>query len=299
MRPYGEAEPCITHDLLVADMETRTGLVKNNFCITVIYGWHLSEEQAYEVVDCIDDNSIVFVEGHMRDRQYANMRLAQHTALAEARLSHGMYDLESTESREALATEFLIREHSIPTEHDLHSYSLYIGLLDKGCVVLPADYLNLDEHTPELASSEALREELRSFFPIESDEVLEQVTELNAGLLTKWLHNQVVREQAAFNLVLYFLSHYSGTQGLESLAATSDGKTKAYVIFGLAHRDSLTAHFEESDIPIERLFVNSGDTPVEKLRNIALEIAQTPDERRTMIRRYYLGLLATQQEASC
>lgn len=286
----------LTHELLAADIGAKAECVRNRFAITALYGWHLTSEQAQDVIEQVDDNSIVLVEGHMRERTYATMRLAQHVLLADARLENGRYDATTAESHEALAAEFLAREHSIPTEHDLHSYHLYKGLLDKGCIVLPADYLNLDENAPGLTPLEDLQEQLRALFPIESDEALEQAIELDTDLYTKWLNNQVTREHAAFNLALYFLNKYSSVEGLSSLATTPDGKSKAYIIFGLAHRDSLTAYFEDCDIPVERIFVNTGDTPVEELKNLATEVSKTPDERRTVIRNHYLGLIAAQYE---
>jgi len=286
-----------TYELLATDIEARAECVRNRFDITAVYGWHLTIEQAQEVVEHIDDNSIVFVEGRMCEREYATMRLVQHVLLAGARLEDGGYRENTSESRYALATEFLVRQYSSPTEHDFHSYHLYKGLLDKGCIVLPADYLNLDKHTPPLIPLEDLQEQLSSLFPIESDEALEQAIELDVDLHTKWLHNQGIREQAALNLVLYFLSRYSDAEGLPSLSATQDGKTRAYIIFGLAHRDSLTAYFNDCNIPIERIFVNSGDVPVEELSNLLVEVARTPDERRTIVRNHYLGLLAARQES--
>lgn len=295
MTDFGESE-ALTHELLTADVEARAEIVKDNFDITAVYGWHLTPEHARDVVEYIGDNCLVFVEGHMRERKYATMRLAQHMALAETRLVRGTYVTDAAEDCESLAAEFLLRQHSIPTEHDLHTYNLYKGLLDKGCIVLPADYINLDESTPELIPLEGLQNELRAFFPIESDEDLERAIELDTNLHTKYIHNQAIREQAAFNLILYFLSNYLGAQGLQSLAQTPEGKPKVYVIFGLAHRDSLTAHFESYGIPLERIFVNSDNTPLEELKNLAIEFAQSPAEQRAMIRNYYLGLIAAQQE---
>ncbi len=295
MRRDGETALQLTHQVLAADTEARAQVVRDNFSITAIYGWHLTTEQAYEAVSHVEADSIVFVEGHMRDQEYANRRLSLFVTLAEARLGNGLYGPETLGYRGALAAEFLLRQYSAPTEHDLYAYSLFEGLLGKDCILLPADYLNLDEHTPQLTSLEDLQEQLSLLFPISSEAALEAAIDTNAELLTRRLNNLVLREGAAFNLVLYFLSRYAGIPGLQSLSKRADGKTRAFLIYGLAHRDSLSANFEEHGIPVERILINSGDTPIDDQMNIAKELVLPPDQLRAILREHFLELV-TQQE---
>lgn len=231
----------------------------------------------------------------MRDPAYAHMRLGQHISLAGARLEHGDY-AGSAEDCETLASEILHRQNSPATEHDLHSYVFYKGLLDKGCLVLPADYLNFGEVTPQLYDLDDTRNKLRSLFPITSDAVLEQAISLDSDLLNLDLENQGMRETFAVNLVLYFLSQYSDRLSQSNMSRAQDGKIQAYIIFGLAHRDSLTGRLESLGIPTERLFINTSDESLSELRNIAEQAMLTSEERKKMIEDYYLGKVAVAQQ---
>jgi hypothetical protein len=297
MTIYGESVSSLSYDILAADTEARAEVVKDKFHITAIYGWHENEEDADELVEIIAANSIVFVEGHMRDPEYAKWRLSQHTVLADMRLSQGAYGSVHGEEGETLASEFLRRQHSAPTEHDLHSYSLYRGLLDKGCVILPSDYLNFGDNTPQLANLEDLRAKLHSEFPITTDKALESVIAVEVELLDMWLGNNEIRETGATNLVLHFLSRYSQAPYIGSMAKATDGRVQAYIVYGLAHRDSLTSRFKAYGISLEQMFVNSRDMTVDELRNIATELALSPTERADMIRNHYLGMLAASQHS--
>lgn len=80
------------------------------------------------------------------------------------------------------------------------------------------------------------------------------------------------------------------------MSRAQDGRIQAYIIFGLAHRDSLNGRFESLGIPTERLFINTSNELLSELRNIAEQAMLTIEERKKMIERYYLGKVAVAQQ---
>lgn len=283
--------PSLQYNILTYDTTRRAEVVQEEFHITDVYGWHLTEEHATELLETIEPDSVVFVEGHMRDPEYTSIRLRRHVSLVEQRLEHGDYSSLS-EACEALTSEFLHRQFSPATEHDMHSYVLYKGLLDKGCLILPADYLNFGEGTPQLHNLDDTRNKLRALFPITSNAELEQAIRLDSDLLDLDLDNLAMREMFAVNLILYFLSQYHNRLSQSNVSREQDGRLRVYVIFGLAHRDSLAGRFESLGIQTDHLFINTSDEPLSGLRNIAEQTTLTSEERRLIIRNYYLGQMA-------
>jgi hypothetical protein len=275
---------------LQKDREQRISALVGNFSFSAIYGRHLTEDDASQALDLIEDNSVVFTEGYLKERDYALRRILSYLNVADRRIIEGIpYSISDREVWN-LAGEFFLRQYSPPTVHDPYSMALHEGLLAKGCAILPADYVNLDEDCPDLTALEELREEASSLFPPDSKEDIDRLIDLELQILNGDLENQAIRERFALDLILYFAERYSSAKSLGSLALGEGGKTRAYVIFGLAHRDSLTSLFENFGIQVKRHLINPyPDTPLDHSRNIGSETLMTQAERRDMIERYYKG----------
>lgn len=266
--------------------------IHEKFDITVLYGWHRTPEQAQEVVDKVAPGSIVFTEGYLRGEKYARLRLTQHIALAEVQLTYnGKSNL--IDLRQQLTGEFIKREHSTPTEHDLHSFTLYEGFLDKGCVVLPSDYINLGDGTPGIRNVTGLRQQLEEVRKNLTENSLEDLVALEAEVFEEMLVSSAIREEAAANWIVYFLNRYVGCD-FPSTATEDGGKTPVYVTFGLAHRSSLTERLHSHGLLFNEMYLNSSLIPTEQLMDLQLEYDIPAEERIEAIRKHYIGALALQ-----
>lgn len=285
--------PVSTQELMLG-VEERLEAIRQRFDITVLYGWHLTPKQAQEVVDSVKPGAIVFTEGYLIGKEYAQMRLEQHVALAEARLGTASSESDIASLEERLATEFLDRNHSTPTEHDLHSFTLYTSLLDKGCVILPSDYINLGDGTPGIEDISDLRQELEIARRFLTETSLEDLIAKEEKVYDTFLANNKIREESATKWIAYFLGRYVDNELVAAIPNDRD-KVPVYILFGLAHRNSLTERLRSLGLEFDIVHLNSSDIPTERLMDLALDFTIQPEERRKAIRNHYLGILAAQQ----
>ena len=286
----------ITTQQLFDNMEGRAEIARDSFDLTAVYGWHLSPDHADEVLEVIEPSSIVFVEGTMRDPEYAALRLGQHIMLADARLACGEYDEDLQTVARVLTNEFVHRRYSPATEHDPFTFSLYSGLVAKNCIIFPADYLNLGDGSPGIIDTAELAAEVSTKFETVSQETLEELISLELRLYLQQQENGSIREEHAVAYTLMFLERCRKAATTLIKGDNHNDRLPAFIIYGLAHRNSLTERLNAFGLVPKSICVNTSDWPTEEMPDLAKPMM--PEEARLAIRAHYLSILTVESEAT-
>lgn len=279
---YDELLPVFSAETVDAETRSEVQTVNTTFSLTAIYGQHGTAGHAHEIAEAVEPHSIVLTEGYMLDRSYTQLRVRQHLDVAAARLASGTYSADHVGDWRRLAAEFLERRHQPAAEPDIYGYTLYTELLSKDCLILPADFLNLSDAVPPMTDLKARQQKLEALFPLQSAADLEAAILLEAELLDRRLQNLTVRETAAVSYTIRLLNLFAGL---------SDGKIRAYIVYGLAHRHSLTARFEKLGLSVASICINTSGISLDELGDFSKEFSWSADERKAVIINHYLGNL--------
>jgi len=285
----------LTMETLQPDLPESQENLDELFSLHNIYSYHHTPEQADEVLELVQPDSIVFCEGYLRTREYAAARLAQLHQLANGRLK----DKAFYDANQALVTETtdeFVERRLAPTEKvNEFGYRLFKGLFAKNCIVLPADYFNL-EGASEAFASPMSEEAWQTLFSSLSPDTLDTFVEFELARWGGTVERSTVRERAAVQYIVRYLNaiHQSNTAG--QLATTEEGLTSVNIIYGLAHRVSLTNKLAGIGLRGIVTVVNNSPVPTEDLPDIEQELHMDPEDVRTRIAAHYSALLQAELE---
>jgi len=283
------AIPSINLATISKNVERRANIVVEDFSITPVYGWHENAKDAGAILQHIPANTIVFTEGHFRTVEHAEARLPQLLGIAASRFALGYYDLETRNKALSASNEFNTRSLTPEIPADPFGSALFRKLFDRGSVVLPADYINLGDYPPRIANIPALRENLSSIGPL-SEETIDDIVNANLLIQLELRESSKIREERAVLHILHFLSFYTKAGLINDSFATKDDRVSVSIVFGLAHRNSLSEKLSALGVPVKPIHVNRDGVEVADLTCMANRYAQSDEELELEIRSYFESL---------
>lgn len=277
-------------DNLQTDPQELPVALNDVFSLQAIYCYHGTTEQADEVLAYIEPGSIVFCEGYFRTREYAEARLTQLHQLANGRLADNTFYSANQSLVDRTTEEFKVRQLAPNEAVDDFGYRLFEGIFAKNCVVLPADYINI-AGAPETLTTPMSEEEWRNRLILLDPDTLDEFVDLEFEQWQKWLERQVLRETAAVRYIERYLGAIYHSGATRYLGNTRTGLTSVNIIYGLAHRVSLTNRLSRIGLQAQVTLVNSSLIPTDQLADFEQEMAIVGVEQRARIAAYYSELI--------
>lgn len=236
---------------------------RENFDITFLFGKHGRSEDAEAILSYVEPSSVVLVEGMGWNPNELSTVLSHAWHLG--RLSEADYAKHLARYKRETA-ENIVSEDWGPNAYPEFRFSLDGGLLDKKCLIMPADI-----YSPEHAQSEQIKAFLSNLMIID-DTVSADNGDISLGMSIrqeinssrKHARTDAVRETAVKTALVSLSDSMqklaSDGSSLARLAATPDNRIKIYVVYGTAHSYMYHDYVKEG-YTCNRVVIGDGSRP--------------------------------------
>jgi hypothetical protein len=239
--------------------------------LSLIFNQHSDATDAEKSVSQVEPDSVVFIEGYAeRDGGAMHYEKALEY-LAYLRLQKGKTDPEYIAIRDAILDDINMvittpaQGYGDFSQHSLREIQL---LLEKDCIIRNADYVylesdsknsntELNKNNNAFRESEKDSEILPDLFGGENANVAKTIVSIYkyTEAATK---KHYLRESYVEGLISYFFTELAPQFGNgKDLNTTTEGKLKAYVIYGSAHKKSLSYKLAKSNYSFDSTVVDN------------------------------------------
>lgn len=220
---------------------------KHAIDLTAIFNSHGDQVDAAQSVEHVEPDSLVFIEGHCStpSAQIGTNELARYNFL---RMEYGTHSREYNSYKNTLienaesdtyapALSYLDFSQSAAKQRSL--------LVEKNCIVLTADYVNLEGAGPNINTT--LAESSKHPFTGTTLSTGKRIRKLEKNV-SKSFNVHKFREECAAELIAVQTAGIMHSHNTQALNHTRGNKLTSYIIYGTAHAHSLTHEIEEQNI---------------------------------------------------
>ncbi len=220
-----------------------------------IFHRHETAQDADDVLDCIEPDTLVFREGYMRHDFLDVAHMVEQ--MADIRLREGEYTSEAKNILQAIKRRRKEQTDDIAVRSVGFAMRMLDGVAEKNCPTILADYTDYSGDGLAIDNLFWVQDDWARLCLLEQEPSDETLLKILTARDTFWriaIDSNDVRENSAIASIYNTLGRLA-IYDPDTIERTSDGRPVGYLTYGLAHRNSMTERLYDAGLGPEKLFM--------------------------------------------